>query len=158
MRFHLIDRVTAVETGRSLKAVKLLTGGEEYLADHFPGFPVMPGVLMLQALAEAASWLVRVTDDFSRSVIALREVKSVKYGSFLQPGSAMELSVELTGRTDGLISFKGKGESAGSANVTAQFALTAYNLAERDPAWADRDTELVRHWRERWRLLTNNRR
>jgi 3-hydroxyacyl-[acyl-carrier-protein] dehydratase len=157
MRFQLVDRITACEPGRSLKAVKLLTGGEEYLGDHFPGFPVMPGVLMLQALAEAASWLVRATDDFAQSVIVLREVKSVKYGTFLQPGQALELSVEWAGRTGGLTSFKGKGESAAGNNVTAQFALAAYNLADRDPAWADRDAQLARHWRERWRLLNHGR-
>ena len=54
MRFHLVDRVHAWEPGKRLTASKVLTLGEEYLADHFPTFPVMPGVLMLQAVAEAA--------------------------------------------------------------------------------------------------------
>jgi len=53
MRFHLVDRIVEVKPGRSLKAIKNLTLGEEYLADHFPTFPVMPGVLMLQTLVEA---------------------------------------------------------------------------------------------------------
>ena len=48
MRFHLVDRILEVQPGQSLRAVKNLTLGEEYLADHFPTFPVMPGVLMLQ--------------------------------------------------------------------------------------------------------------
>jgi 3-hydroxymyristoyl/3-hydroxydecanoyl-(acyl carrier protein) dehydratase len=55
MRFHLVDRIVAVEPGKSLRAVKHLTLAEEYLADHFPTFPVMPGVLQLQALVEAGS-------------------------------------------------------------------------------------------------------
>ncbi len=59
MRFNLIDRIVAVQPGKSLLAVKNLTSGEEYLADHFPTFPVMPGVLMLQSLVESASWLLR---------------------------------------------------------------------------------------------------
>src|SRR4029453_8280527 len=53
MRFHLVDRILDVEPGRRLRAVKFLTLAEEYLADHFPTFPVMPGVLQLQALIEA---------------------------------------------------------------------------------------------------------
>ena len=56
MRFNLVDRIVEVQPGRSLQAVKNLTLGEEYLADHFPTFPVMPGVLMLETLVEAGAW------------------------------------------------------------------------------------------------------
>jgi len=52
MRFQLVDRILEVEPGRRICLVKHLTLGEEYLADHFPTFPVMPGVLMLQTLVE----------------------------------------------------------------------------------------------------------
>jgi 3-hydroxyacyl-[acyl-carrier-protein] dehydratase len=149
MRFNLVDRIVSAEPGRSLKAMKLLTAGEEYLADHFPAFPVMPGVLQLQALVESASWLWRLTDDFAHSVIALREVRSVKYGSFVQPGHALTLTVELTGRDGAAATFKGKGEVNGQTTVSAQFALTAYNLADRDPAKREIDERLVRHWKER---------
>src|SRR5947209_17938076 len=97
MRFHLVDRILEVEPGRRLRAVKNLTLGEEYLADHFPGFPVMPGVLMLESLVQAAAWLLRVSEDFRHSVIALREVKGVKYGSFMEPGGQLKLSVEVSG-------------------------------------------------------------
>src|SRR5437899_6576641 len=95
MRFNLVDRILAVEPGRVIQAVKNLTLGEEYLADHFPGFPVMPGVLMLQTLVEAGAWLLRITDDFRHSVIVLREAKNVKYGNFMEPGRQMQISVEL---------------------------------------------------------------
>src|SRR3984893_13790095 len=110
MRFNLIDRIVEVRPGRSLQAVKNLTLGEEYLADHFPTFPVMPGVLMLQTLVEAGSWLLRLTEDFRHSVIVLREVKNIKYGTFMEPGKQMEIGVELVERGNGLAVFKGKGE------------------------------------------------
>ena len=96
MRFNLIDRIDGWESGKSLKASKFLALGEEYLADHFPRFPVMPGVLMLQACVEAAAWLWRATTDFRHPVIVLRDVKSVKYGTFMQPGRRMDVTVELT--------------------------------------------------------------
>ena len=86
MRFNLVDRIVEVQPGRSLRAVKNLTLGEEYLADHFPDFPVMPGVLMLQTLVEAGAWLLRLTDDYRHSVIVLREAKNVKYGTFMRAG------------------------------------------------------------------------
>src|SRR5947209_7056324 len=95
MRFNLVDRILEVEPGRVLRAVKNLTLGEEYLADHFPTFPVMPGVLMLQTLVEASAWLLRLTDDFRHSVIVLREAKNVKYGTFMEPGRQLAVTVEL---------------------------------------------------------------
>src|SRR5271163_4842915 len=109
MRFHLIDRILELEPAKRIRVVKNLTLGEEYLADHFPSFPVMPGVLMLQALVEAGSWLIRMTEDFKNSVIVLREVKNVKYGMFMEPGKRMELEVEwLQGDEAGIV-FKGRG-------------------------------------------------
>ena len=83
MRFNLLDQILEVKPGQSLRAVKNLTLGEEYLADHFPTFPVMPGVLMLQTLVEAGAWLLRLSEDYRHSVIVLREVKNIKYGNFM---------------------------------------------------------------------------
>ncbi len=58
MKFILIDRVVSFEAGSTLTAVKSVSLAEEYLADHFPIFPVLPGVLLLEGLVESASWLV----------------------------------------------------------------------------------------------------
>ena len=63
MRFSLIDRIVELEPGERVTATKSLTMAEEYLADHFPHFPVMPGVLMLEAMTQAGAWLVRVSED-----------------------------------------------------------------------------------------------
>src|SRR5438128_1531642 len=95
MRFQLVDRILEAEPGRRIRAVKNLTLAEEYLADHFPTFPVMPGVLMLQSLVEAGAWLLRITSGFQYSVVVLREAKNVKYGTFMQPGGCMYVDVEL---------------------------------------------------------------
>src|SRR6201993_5084980 len=120
MRFNLVDRIVALDVGRSIRATKNLTLGEEYLADHFPTFPVMPGVLMLQALAEAGAWLLRISDDFRHSVVVLREAKNVKYGAFMEPGKRMDIVAELTEEADQLATFKGKGEADGSVTVSAK--------------------------------------
>src|SRR5215813_4480692 len=123
MRFHLIDRIVEVNQGRSLRAYKNLTLGEEYLADHFPTFPVMPGVLMLHTLVEAGAWLLRITEDFKYSTIVLREAKNVKYGTFMEPGRRMEVTTELVELGNGLATLKGKGESQGNATVSARYTL-----------------------------------
>jgi 3-hydroxyacyl-[acyl-carrier-protein] dehydratase len=155
MRFHLIDRIAEWEAGKSLRAEKYLALGEEYLADHFPKFPIMPGVLMLQATVEAASWLWRATTDFAHPVIVLRDVKNVKYGTFMQPGRRMDVSVELVKHDATTATFKGKGANdAGESTVTAQFVLHGYSLAERGPAGAAADAKLLEHWKSRWALLT----
>src|SRR3954466_7762829 len=108
MRFNLIDQIVEVQPGKSLRAVKNLPLGEEYLADHFPTFPVMPGVLMLQTLVEAGAWLLRLSDDFAHSIIVLREARNVKYGTFMEPGCQMQVRVELAEQDAGTATFKGK--------------------------------------------------
>src|SRR5947207_11541722 len=120
MRFHLVDRILEVVPGERIRIAKNLTLGEEYLADHFPTFPVMPGVLMLQTLVEAGAWLLRITEDFRHSVIVLREAKNVKYGHFMEPGKQMEMTVDLLNQTDNLSTFKGKGEVEGNTTVSAK--------------------------------------
>jgi 3-hydroxyacyl-[acyl-carrier-protein] dehydratase len=153
MRFHLLDRIVAVEPGRTLRAVKNLTLGEEYLADHFPTFPVMPGVLMLQTLVEAGSWLLRLTEDYKHSVIVLREARGVKYGTFMEPGRQMQISVELVERNDVLATFKGKGEVDGTATVSAKLTLARSNLRDRNPALQAVDERIVTHLRQQASLL-----
>src|SRR6516164_1809930 len=123
MRFNLIDRIVELQPGRSLLAVKNLTLGEEYLADHFPTFPVMPGVLMLQTLVEAGAWLLRLTDDYRHSVIVLREARNVKYGTFMEPGKQLFLSVELVEQDEKSAVLKGKGEVEGNTAVSAKLTL-----------------------------------
>jgi 3-hydroxyacyl-[acyl-carrier-protein] dehydratase len=153
MRFNLLDGIVEVRLGQGLRAFKNLTLGEEYLADHFPTFPVMPGVLMLQTLVEAGSWLLRATDDFAHSVTVLREVRNVKYGTFMEPGRRMSLEVELGERNGGLATLKGKGEVDGQATVSARLVLASYNLAERDPAFQVTDDRLKDYLRQRYALL-----
>lgn len=147
MRFNLLDRILEVEPGKVIRASKHLTLGEEYLADHFPTFPVMPGVLMLQTLVEASSWLLRLTDDYRFSVYVLREAKGVKYGTFMEPGRRMTVTSELVGRDGHAASFKGKGEVDGTMTVSARFTLTGYNLCDRNPALAATDARLIGHLR-----------
>jgi 3-hydroxyacyl-[acyl-carrier-protein] dehydratase len=156
MRFHLVDRIIEVQPGRTLRAIKNLTLGEEYLADHFPGFPVMPGVLMLQALVEAGAWLLRLTEDFRHSVIVLREAKNVKYGSFLEPGKQMVLTVELTEHDDDVATFKGKGEVDGASVVSARLTVARYNLRDRNPALRATDEEIVQYLRRHYLLLSGD--
>jgi len=157
MRFNLVDRILEFEPNRRITIVKHLTLGEEYLADHFPTFPVMPGVLMLQTLVEAGAWLLRLSEDFRHSVIVLRKAKNVKYGSFMEPGKSLVVTAELLEKADsaepGAATFKGKGECGGASTVSARLTLTRYNLRDRNPALQSADTRIIAHLREQYALL-----
>ncbi|MBJ7497615.1 MAG: beta-hydroxyacyl-ACP dehydratase [Gemmataceae bacterium] len=154
MRFNLIDKIVEVQAGVSLKALKNLTLGEEYLADHFPTFPVMPGVLMLQTLVEAGAWLLRISEDFAHSVIVLREAKNIKYGNFMEPGKQMLITVELIEKTADLAVFKGKGEMEGQSTVSARITLARYNLRDKDNSFKDTDEKMIAHYKELHRYLS----
>src|SRR4051812_17985540 len=158
MRYQLVDRLLDLEPGRSIRMVKALTLGEEYLADHFPTFPVMPGVLMLQTLVEAGAWLLRLSDDFRHSVIVLREARNVKYGNLMEPGRRLVLTAELAeppaDPDQPLVVLKGKGESDGVATVSAKLTLARYNLADRDPKFKALDEQIVAQLRAQYLLLS----
>ena len=152
MRFNLVDRVHEWEVGKRLTASKLLTNGEEYLADHFPTFPVMPGVMMLQSVVEASAWLWRVSTEFRHAVIVLREAKNVKYGTFMQPGHTLELTTELVKADETTATFKCKGNvKGGGTTVSAQIVLSGYNIDSQSQA---NNESLLRHWQDRWAWLT----
>ena len=153
MRFVLIDRITELQPGQSLVAVKNLSLAEEYLADHFPGFPVMPGVLMLEALTQAGAWLIRDMEDFAHSVIVLKQARTIKYGSFVEPGRQLELRVELTEHGERESTFKGKGVIDGQVMVQGRITLTRYNLRERNPSLHATDAMIVAGMRDLYSTL-----
>src|SRR5438876_9281920 len=153
MRFILVDRILEVQPGRLIRASKSLTLGEEYLADHFPTFPVMPGVLMLQTLVEASAWLLRISEDFAYSIIVLREARNVKYGSFMEPGRRMQVTAEVVELGEEQASFRGRGEVEGNATVSARFSVARYNLRDRDPRLQAVDVRIIHDLRRRCILL-----
>ncbi|MBX9787635.1 MAG: beta-hydroxyacyl-ACP dehydratase [Pirellulales bacterium] len=148
MRFTLIDRIVECEPWQKIVARKNLTLAEEYLADHFPGFPVMPGVLMLEAMTQAGAWLVRVSEDFRHSMVVLHEARNVKYGNFVEPGQSLTVKAEVIGHDDREVRLKAQGEIDGQVSVSARLTLVRYNLADHDPAKSDNDAVIVQSLRE----------
>lgn len=153
MRFILIDRVVELEAGRHIKAVKNVSLSEEYLADHFPTFPVLPGVFLLQGLIESASWLIRKTENFAHSMILLEQARNVKYKSFLAPGAQIEYTVEAKMIDENVSSFTGAGVSQDQRIVEARFGLRHFNLADDNSAMASVDAGIIENLKTRWKLL-----
>ena len=154
MKFVLIDKIVSLEEGKRLVAVKNVSLAEEYLADHYPTFPVLPGVLLLQGLVESASWLVRRTQNFAHSMVLLEQARNVKYRSFLAPGSQVQYTVEAKTIEDKVSSFTGRGVAEGQEIVEARFGLRHFNLSERNPALAEVDAQVIVQLKNRYNLLS----
>jgi 3-hydroxyacyl-[acyl-carrier-protein] dehydratase len=153
MKFILIDRVTELEPGKQLTAVKSVSLAEEYLGDHFPAFPVLPGVLLLEGLVESASWLVRQQQNFSNSMVLLETAKNVKYKSFAAPGMQIQYTVNVSSIEDNASSFKGVGICGNVPIVEAKLALRHFNLADDNPKFAQVDGTIIENLKQRWNLL-----
>ena len=153
MKFHLVDRIESIEPGKRIVTIKALSLAEEYLADHFPAFPVLPGVLMIEAMVQAAAWLVRIEQDFANSIVVLGGARNVRYASFVQPGKTLrcELTAKDIGRSDSR--FQGAGFVEEVLAVSARLELRSFNLAERQPYLADADAKIVAGLMEQFRLI-----
>ncbi len=133
MRFRQLDRIVELQAGKRLVALKKLTGAEDYLRDHFPHFPVMPGVLMLEALFQASMWLVLASEQFEGSVVALKEARNVKFADFVEPGEVLTVTTELLSREGNQAKLKAQGVVGDSVAVSGRLVLDVFKIAERYP-------------------------
>ena len=153
MYFSLIDKIDTLEPGKRIVATKSLSLSEEYLRDHFPNFPVMPGVLMLEALTQASAWLIRISEDFAHSIVVLKEARNVKYARFVQPGQTLVITAEIVQENGNLVTIKAEGTVEGQTNLKAKLVLCRYNLAETDPVNDSTDQKLLAVMREQLKNL-----
>ena len=154
MKFILIDKVVHIDSPNEIKAVKSVSLAEEYLGDHFPIFPVLPGVLLLEGLIESASWLVRESQNFANSMVLLEQARNVKYKSFAAPGMQIQYSVKAKAIEENVSSFTGVGTCGDETIVEAKFGLRHFNLADDDPKMAMVDGKVIENMKQRWILLT----
>lgn len=153
MKFILVDRILTLEPPSRIVTRKALTLAEEYLADHFPTFPVMPGVLMLEAMVQSAAWLVRASQDFAHSMVVLEEARNINYKSFVAPGRTLDVTVEALEINDRDSEFKAAGRSGDDEMVKARLRLRHYNLSDADASMADLDEKLVEGLKRTFALL-----
>jgi 3-hydroxyacyl-[acyl-carrier-protein] dehydratase len=156
MRFSLVDRIDELVPGARITAIKNVSLAEEYLADHFPRFPVLPGVLMLEAMTQASAWLVRASEDFAHSMVVLKETRNVKYTNFLSPGQTLEVTAEIKSQDNRLTTLKVEGCVAGETKVSGKLILERYNLADTKPQLAESDRLMKRELRKLFSLLYTN--
>jgi 3-hydroxyacyl-[acyl-carrier-protein] dehydratase len=153
VKFVLIDRIVELDPGRRIVAQKAVSLAEEYLADHFPRFPVLPGVLMVEALVQSAGWLVRQALDFAPSLVLLKEARNVTYKSFVSPGQVLTLEAECLSLEPGQSQFAARGHLAGREIVKGRLTLRHLALEALDPAYAATAARLREQARSLFGLL-----
>ena len=94
MNFVLLDEILELEPGRRALARKVFSPDDDYLADHFPGYPVVPGVLLTEAMGQAGGWLILHHLDFSRLVLLVM-IHNAKFRQIVLPGQEVLLEAEL---------------------------------------------------------------
>ena len=152
VKFNLVDKIEQL-TDQRIVSVKYVSLAEEYLADHFPTFPVLPGVMMVESAVQAAGWLMHHRTGFACSMAVLKEARNVKYGQFVAPGNFLRMQLEFLKTSEAGASFKANGTVNDEQAVQMRIELAYFNLAERTPELAELDARLIEHHRRRWELL-----
>src|SRR5690554_4071474 len=152
VKFNLIDKIEHLDDQR-IVGVKHVSLAEEYLADHFPTFPVLPGVMMLEAVTQAAAWLMHHRQGFAKPMAVLRDARNVKYGTFVAPGNFLRVDVQWIKDTEGGATFKAAGSVNDATALQARIELAYFSLGERHAGLAHLDSRLIEHNRRRWDLI-----
>ncbi len=102
MRFVLIDRIDRLEPGRVAEGHKCIAADEDYFRDHFPGYPLVPGVLVLESLAQLGGRLIEAsarTATGRRVLPILAKLDRVRFSQPVRPGDRLDLVTRMTGMT-----------------------------------------------------------
>ncbi len=151
MKYCQLDRIVSLDPGKRIVAERTLRGDEQYLLDHFPRFPVMPGVMMLEALHQAAVWMIRTGDDFASPLVVLREARNVKFGDFLSPDETLRVTAEQVKENEGLITVKATAEKEG--RVTVSHRLIFERSGSVEPPETGTDEDIIRRVRKQFKEL-----
>ena len=153
MKFYLVDRIETVVPGKRIVTTKALSLAEEYLADHFPAFPVLPGVLMIESMVQAAAWLVRIQQEFTKSIVVLHAARNVRYARFVHPGDLFRAEIDAIEITDTSAKVKGAGYVGEKPCVTGRLELRCFNLAETAPHLAASDESILADLKKQFELI-----
>lgn len=130
--FLMVDRVLSVEKGKSIQALKNVSINEPFFSGHFPHRPVMPGVLMLEAMAQAAALLsfdtMGVTPD-DKTVYYFAGIDGARFKRPVEPGDQLIMDVELLRHKAGIFKFKGVTRVDGNVACEAELMCTMRTIA-----------------------------
>lgn len=114
--FLLVDKVLELVPGKSIKARKCVSQNDPWFEGHFPGRPTMPGVLMIEAIAQAGAIMILTLPEFAGKIAVMGSIQKAKFRRIVLPGDVLDLESEL-------ISFKmGVGKASGRLTVDGELA------------------------------------
>lgn len=130
--FLMVDRVLSIERGKTIRALKNVSINEPFFNGHFPHRPVMPGVLMLEAMAQAAALLsfdsmgMRLDD---KTVYYFAGIDAARFKRPVEPGDQLIMDVELLRMKSGIFKFKGVTRVDGNVACEAELMCTMRTIA-----------------------------
>ena len=119
----LVDRVKSIDLGEKIHAVKAVSFNEDFFQGHFPGQPIMPGVLQIEAMAQAAAILGIETLELAGTgkLVFFMGIENAKFRKPVTPGCLLDLEVEFSQKRSRVYKFKGKASVGGKVTSEAEF-------------------------------------
>ena len=119
----LVDRVKSIELGERIHAVKAVSFNEQFFQGHFPGRPIMPGVLQIEALAQAAGVLGIETFELAGTgkLVIFMAIENAKFRAPVEPGCLLDLEVEFVRKSTRVCKFKGRASVEGQTTCDVEF-------------------------------------
>lgn len=135
MRWQLLDRIEALEIGQSAIGFKTYVHSEPFFQDHFPGFPVVPGVLIMESLAQLSGKLIGYTVKQNRGdwpFPILSMMNNVKFRKFIPPDTLIQLETEISALRDEMAAVHVKARVGKKVHAQAEqiFVFNAVPLAD----------------------------
>ena len=140
MRFLFVDRIVALDPGRSIETLKNVSASEDVFDDHFPGYPILPGALVVETFEQASQLLISATYEFAR-VGRLRAVRRGAFRHFVRPGDQVRIRSVRAGGDEEAWTMNASAEVDGRRVASA---VLDFALAEAEPPHAARLREMLR--------------
>ena len=136
MRFLLVDRIVRMEPGISIEAEKTLPASEELFRDHFPGFPVVPGVLLTEMMAQAAGKCLNA-QRLPRGAAMLVEIRNAKFRGWVRPDETIRLHAKVDRDQPAFAVVSTHAEVGGRKMCSAELMFAFKPIAEFAPDYRD---------------------